>query len=96
MKIVAAIAFVLLVVATAVMAERRAGLPPAARPAKRIMFTCAFFGALGMGGLGYTLLTGGPTWQIAAAAMLALGGFIGILLSARTMLRVLKTPASRH
>lgn len=90
MRIVAAIAFVLLVVATAIMAERRAGLPPAALPAKRKMFTAAILGALGMGGLGYSLLTGGPAWQIAASAVLAVGGFLGILLSARAMLRVLK------
>lgn len=91
MKYVALIAFVLLVVATAVMAERRAGLPPVARPAKRAMFASALMGALGLGGVGYTLMLEGPVWQLAAAASLALGGFIGIILSARAMIRALKS-----
>lgn len=84
---VAIAGFLLLAVATAVLAERRAGLPPAARPAKRAMFACAAVGALSLGWIGYTLVTTGPLWWLVAAAVLALAAVIGILLAARAMLR---------
>ena len=81
--------FLLVVGATFALAEKKAPLPPAARPARRVMFLSALVGALGFGWLAYTLVNGGPTWWLLVAPVCILAAITGILLGARAMRRAL-------
>jgi hypothetical protein len=89
MKILPIILFLLVVGVTFALAEKKAPLPPAARPARRLMFAAALVGALGFGWLAYTLVNGGPTWWLFAAPLCILAAITGILLGARAMRRAL-------
>jgi cytochrome bd-type quinol oxidase subunit 2 len=89
MKILPIILFLLVVGVTFALAEKKAPLPPAARPARRIMFLSALVGALGFGWLAYTLVNGGPAWWLFTAPLCILAAITGILLGARAMRRAL-------
>ncbi|MFM7180249.1 MAG: hypothetical protein ACKO2G_02105 [Verrucomicrobiales bacterium] len=85
MKILPIILFLLVVGVTFALAEKKAPLPPAARPARRVMFLSALVGALGFGWLAYSLVIGGPKWWVFTAPLCIVGAITGILLSARAM-----------
>ena len=89
MKILPVLLFLLIVGVTFALAEKKAPLPPAARPARRIMFSSALVGALGFGWLAYTLVNGGPAWWLYTAPLCILAAITGILLGARAMRRAL-------
>lgn len=92
MNLLPILLFLAIVAVTFALAEKKAPLPPSARPARRIMFAAAAAGALGIGWLAYTLVNSGPTWHLATAGACALGGFLGILLGARALRRALLRP----
>lgn len=89
MKFLPILLFLLIVGVTFALAEKKAPLPPAARPARRIMFVSALAGALGFGWLAHTLVNGGPTWWLAAAPFCVAAAITGILLGTRAMGRAL-------
>jgi hypothetical protein len=89
MNLLPILLFLLVVGVTFALAEKKAPLPPAARPARRIMFLSALVGALGFGWLAYTLVNGGPAWWLYTAPLCILAAITGILLGARAMRRAL-------
>lgn len=88
--------FLVIVAVTFALAEKKAPLPPVARPARRVMFASALVGALGFGWLAYTLVSGGPSWWLFAAPLCILGAITGILLGARAMRRALLKSGSAN
>lgn len=92
MNILPILLFLAIVAVTFALAEKKAPLPPVARPARRAMFASATVGALGIGGCAYTLVHQGPVWQIIGTCACALAGFTGILLAARSLRRALLPP----
>ena len=96
MNLLPVVLFLLVVGVTFALAEKKAPLPPAARPARRIMFASALAGALGFGWLAYTLVNGGPSWWLFTAPVCILGAITGILLGARAMRRALFQGTNPH
>lgn len=95
MKFLPIFLFLLVVGITFALAEKKAPLPPAARPARRIMFASALVGALGFGWLAYRLAVGGPTWWLFAAPACIASAITGILLGARSMRRALFSSSTK-